>query len=139
MVTVQQSYLVVKNAVAMVTDHCPAVILSTVIANVSSSSLDLCFLEHLWFLACKIFFGSKLISSLFLKKTGKQLISSSHPGGYLHFLGQNIYQCFVLEIFSRFLCFCEIRFQNLWHHDRHCYIIEVILMLSSFEFYGLSK
>ena len=43
MVTVQQSYLVVKNAVAMVTDRCPAVILSTVIANVSSSSLDLCF------------------------------------------------------------------------------------------------
>ena len=39
--------------------------------------------------------------------------------------------------FSRyldFLCFCEIhRFQNLWQHHRHCYIMEVTLMLISFE------
>ena len=34
---------------------------------------------------------------------------------------------FVLEI-SRFSCFCEIhRFQNLWCHHRHCYIMEVHL------------
>ena len=37
-------------------------------------------------------------------------------------------QCFVLKIF-RFLCFCEIcRFQNLWRHHRHCYIMEAILI-----------
>ena len=35
--------------------------------------------------------------------------------------------CIALEI-SRFLCFCEIhRFQNLWRHLRHCYIMEVTL------------
>ena len=38
-------------------------------------------------------------------------------------------QCFTLEI-CRFLCFCEINiFQNLWRHHRHCYIMEVTLML----------
>ena len=36
--------------------------------------------------------------------------------------------CFVLEIFS-FLRFCEIYgFQNLWHHHRHWYIMEAILI-----------
>ena len=46
---------------------------------------------------------------------------------------------FVLEIF-RFLCFCEIyRFQNLWGHHRHCYIMEVILMFIYFECYVLPK
>ena len=39
-------------------------------------------------------------------------------------------KCFVLKI-SRFLCFYEIhRFQNLWCHHRHCYIMEIILMLT---------
>ena len=34
------------------------------------------------------------------------------------------------------MCFCEIyRFRNLWCHDRHCYIMEVTLMLISFESY----
>ena len=37
-------------------------------------------------------------------------------------------KCFVLEIF-RFLCFCKIcRFQNLWRHHRHCFIMEAILI-----------
>ena len=41
-------------------------------------------------------------------------------------------KCFTLKIF-RFFCFCEIhRFQNLWHH-KHCYIMEVTIMLISFE------
>ena len=36
-------------------------------------------------------------------------------------------KCFVREI-SRFLCFCKIhRFENLWWHHRHCYIMEVTL------------
>ena len=36
-------------------------------------------------------------------------------------------KCFVHEI-SRFLCFCKIhRFENLWWHRRHCYIMEVTL------------
>ena len=48
-------------------------------------------------------------------------------------------KCFVLEM-SRFLCFCEIhRFQNLWCHHRHCCIMEVTLVLISFESYVLSK
>ena len=48
-------------------------------------------------------------------------------------------KCFVLEI-SRLLCFCEIhRFQNLWHHHRHCYIMEITLMLISLESQVLSK
>ena len=34
-------------------------------------------------------------------------------------------KCFILDI-SRFLCFREIhRFQNLWCHHKHCYIMEV--------------
>ena len=46
---------------------------------------------------------------------------------------------FVFEIF-RFLCFCEIyRFQTLWGHHRHCYIMEVILMFVYFECYVLPK
>ena len=46
---------------------------------------------------------------------------------------------FLLEI-SRFLCFCKIHiFQNLWHHHRHCYIMEVIIMLIYFESSVLSK
>ena len=37
-------------------------------------------------------------------------------------------------------CFCEIhRFQNLWYHHRYCYIIEVTLVLISFESQVLSK
>ena len=41
-------------------------------------------------------------------------------------------KCFVLMF--RFLCFCEInKFQNLWHHHRYCYVMEVIIMLISFE------
>ena len=48
-------------------------------------------------------------------------------------------KCFLLEI-SRFLCFCKIHiFQNLWHHHRHCYIMEVIIMLIYFESSVLSK
>ena len=36
---------------------------------------------------------------------------------------------FVLEI-SRFLCFCEIhRLQNLWRHQRHCYILSAIKII----------
>ena len=35
--------------------------------------------------------------------------------------------CFVFET-SRFFCFCEIhRFQNLWCHHKHCYVIKVTL------------
>ena len=46
---------------------------------------------------------------------------------------------FVLEI-SRFSCFSEIhRFQNLWPHHRHCYIMEVTLTLISFESWVLSN
>ena len=42
-------------------------------------------------------------------------------------------KCFALEI-SRFFYFCEIhRFQNLWCHHRHCYIMEVTLVLISFK------
>ena len=37
-------------------------------------------------------------------------------------------KCFVLEI-SRFLYFCEIhKFQNLWRHHRHCYLLEVTVI-----------
>ena len=47
--------------------------------------------------------------------------------------------CFVLELL-RFLCFCETRiFQNLWRHHKHCHIMEVTLLLISFESYALSK
>ena len=36
--------------------------------------------------------------------------------------------------YLEFFCFCEIhRFQNLWCHHRHCYIMEVTLILISFE------
>ena len=42
-------------------------------------------------------------------------------------------KCFFLKI-SRFLCFSEIhRFQILWRHHRNRYIMEVTLMLISFE------
>ena len=42
-------------------------------------------------------------------------------------------KCFVLEIMW-FLCFWGIcRFQNLWRHHRHCWIMEVTLMLISFN------
>ena len=42
-------------------------------------------------------------------------------------------QFFVSEI-SRFLCFCEIRrFQNLWRHHKHCWIMKVTLMIISLE------
>ena len=44
-------------------------------------------------------------------------------------------------LFSRYLdfCFCEIhKVQNLWHHHKHCYIMEVTLMLISFESLVLS-
>ena len=40
-------------------------------------------------------------------------------------------KCFVLEI-SRFLCFCETRVQNLWCHQKHCWIMQVTLMLIFF-------
>ena len=47
--------------------------------------------------------------------------------------------CFVLEI-SSFLCFYKIhKFQNLWRHHRHCCMMEVTLLLISFESYVLSK
>ena len=42
-------------------------------------------------------------------------------------------ECYVLKIL-RFLCFCETcRFQNLWRHHKHCCIMQVTLMLLSFE------
>ena len=47
--------------------------------------------------------------------------------------------------FSRYLDFCvsdqfqNQRFQNLWRHHRSCSIMEVTLMLSSFESWVLSK
>ena len=42
-------------------------------------------------------------------------------------------KCLLLTIL-RFLCSGEIRrFQNLWRHHRHCYKMEVTLMLISFE------
>ena len=40
-------------------------------------------------------------------------------------------QCFVLKI-SSFLCFCE-RFENLWRHHKHWYIMEVTFMLIYFS------
>ena len=40
-------------------------------------------------------------------------------------------KCFILEIF-RFLCFCEIgQFQNLWCYYKHCWMMEVTLILIS--------
>ena len=45
--------------------------------------------EALWFLSCKIFLGSKLISTLFLKKQGSSLFLPPRGGGTL---GQNIYR-----------------------------------------------
>ena len=44
---------------------------------------------------------------------------------------------FIFEI-SRFLCKMH-KFQNLWHHHRHCSIMEVTLLLISFEPLALSK
>ena len=41
---------------------------------------------------------------------------------------------------SRFLCFCEIHIiQNLRCHHRHCYTMEITLMLASFESKVLSR
>ena len=49
---------------------------------------------------------------------------------YFFYLNKKL--CFVLDM-SNFLCFCEIhRFQNLWCHHRHCYIMEVTFMLISY-------
>ena len=48
-------------------------------------------------------------------------------------------QCFLYEIAS-FLYFCEIHiFQNLCCHHRHCYIMEVTLMVISFESYEVPQ
>ena len=48
-------------------------------------------------------------------------------------------QYFVVVI-SRFLYFCKMhRFENLWCHHKHCYILEAALMLISFESQTLSK
>ena len=45
--------------------------------------------------------------------------------------------CFVVKI-SKFLRFCKIhKFPNLWHHHRHCCMMEVTLKLISFESYML--
>ena len=45
-----------------------------------------------------------------------------------NFFDLNKKYCFVLEIFI-FLYFCEIcRFQNLWRHHRHFFIMEAILI-----------
>ena len=39
---------------------------------------------------------------------------------------------FILEIL-RFVCFCKTcRFQNLWHHHKHCCIMQVTLMFNFF-------
>ena len=40
--------------------------------------------------------------------------------------------CFVLKI-SRFLCFCKMHCsQNLWHHRKHCEIMEITLIYAYF-------
>ena len=63
----------------------------------------------------------------------KLFLSKSSPWCVINDFFHLKKECFVLEI-SRFLFFCEIHgFQNLWRHRRHWYIMEVTLMLISFE------
>ena len=76
------------------------------------------------FLSLKVTFATKLFLPL------------SSPWWVINeffYLKKKTHTYFVLEIF-RFLCCSEIhRFQNLWRHHRHCYVMEVTLILISFE------
>ena len=59
--------------------------------------------------------------------TTKPFLSQNEPWCVINYFYLKKKSCFVLEI-SRFLCFCEIlKFPNLWHHHRHCHIVEVTL------------
>ena len=97
-----------------------------------------------------------MLCSLALKSTLRKFLNVWFIKGYFHYkiifchkvahdvwlmnflFEEKIILC-SQEIY-RFLCFGEIhRFQNLWCHHRHCYIMEVMLMLISFESQVLSK
>ena len=82
------------------------------------------------------FCSTKSMDSLTLKVTLLQnyFLSYSSPWCVINDFFYLKKKCFVLEI-SRFSCFCEIhKFQILWHHHKHCCIMEFILLLFSFKY-----
>ena len=59
------------------------------------------------------------------------LVKIKEVKGYLRY--KTIFCYLVLKI-SGFLWICEIcRSQNLWRHHRHCFVMEVIITLTSLE------